>query len=55
LWVADQTTVNRAALHLAPLVAVFTVLAFHAFAEAWTRSRAASPAARDTAQHGAAS
>lgn len=37
-WVADQTTVNRATLHLAPLCAVWMVLAF----ERWlARSRAA--------------
>jgi hypothetical protein len=34
-WVADQTTVNRATLHLAPLIAVFLVLGFRAFASRW--------------------
>lgn len=28
-WVADQTTVNRATLHLAPLLVVFSVLVWH--------------------------
>lgn len=35
-WVTEQTTVNRAALHFAPLVAIFTVLAFRAFAARWS-------------------
>ena len=39
-WVTDQTTVNRATLHLAPLIAVFTVLAFRAFAVRWTDDHA---------------
>ena len=43
-WVTEQTTINRATLHVAPLVAVFAVLAFRAFAERWKASRAA-PAA----------
>ncbi len=34
-WVAEQTTVNRATLHAAPLAAVFMVLAFRAFAARW--------------------
>jgi hypothetical protein len=38
-WVTDQTTVNRATLHLAPLIAVFTVLAFRAFAAQWAEAR----------------
>jgi hypothetical protein len=33
-WVTDQTTVNRATLHLAPLMAVWMLLAFRA----WSRS-----------------
>lgn len=32
LWVTEQTTINRATLHMAPLAAVFVVLAFRAFA-----------------------
>jgi hypothetical protein len=35
LWVTEQTTINRATLHVAPLAAVFAVLAFHAFAARW--------------------
>jgi hypothetical protein len=38
-WVTDQTTVNRATLHLAPLLAVFMVLAFRAFAAQWREAR----------------
>jgi hypothetical protein len=41
LWVTEQTTINRATLHIAPLAAVFAVLAFRAFADRWTASRPA--------------
>jgi hypothetical protein len=34
-YISDQTTVNRATLHLAPLIAVFMVLAWRAFAQRW--------------------
>ncbi|MEP7208068.1 MAG: hypothetical protein ABI920_14100 [Casimicrobiaceae bacterium] len=34
-WVADQTSINRATLHFAPLAVVFGVLAFQAFAHRW--------------------
>jgi hypothetical protein len=34
-WVTEQTTVNRATLHFAPLVAVFAVLAFREFTARW--------------------
>lgn len=34
-YITDQTTVNRATLHLAPLVVVFMVLAWQAFAARW--------------------
>ncbi len=34
-YIADQTTVNRATLHLAPLIMVFMVLAWQAFAQRW--------------------
>jgi len=37
-WVTEQTTVNRAVLHIAPLVLVFTLLAVHAW---FARRRAA--------------
>ncbi len=40
-WVTDQTTVNRATLHFAPLVAIWVVLVFSAFAARW---RATHPA-----------
>ena len=32
-WVTDQTTVNRATLHMAPLMAVWMLLAFRAWAQ----------------------
>ncbi len=35
MWVADQTSINRATLHLAPLMVIFGVLAFQAFARWW--------------------
>jgi len=38
-WVTEQTTVNRAVLHIAPLVLVFALLAVHAW---FARRRAAS-------------
>jgi hypothetical protein len=34
-WVADQTSINRATLHLAPVIVLFMVLAWQAFAAAW--------------------
>ncbi len=34
-FITDQTTVNRATLHLAPLMVVFMVLAWSAFAQRW--------------------
>jgi hypothetical protein len=49
-WVTDQSTVNRATLHFAPLLVVFVILAFRAFAEHWAaahRDRTVPPA--DTA------
>jgi hypothetical protein len=45
LWVTEQTTINRATLHVAPLAAVFAVLAFRAFAARWTAAHtSAAPA-----------
>ena len=41
-WVADQTTVNRASLHFAPLAVIFMILAFDAFSRHW--QAAAHPA-----------
>jgi hypothetical protein len=41
LWVEDQSTVNRATLHLAPLIVVWMLLAFRA----WARHRTSRPAA----------
>jgi len=42
-YISDQTTVNRATLHLAPLVVVFTVLAWQAFARRWSATHAEAP------------
>jgi hypothetical protein len=50
-WVTDQSTVNRATLHFAPIVVVFVMLAFRAFGERWVaahRDRAAAPAETPT-------
>ncbi|MFO1322750.1 MAG: hypothetical protein U1F15_01685 [Burkholderiales bacterium] len=44
-YVTDQTTVNRATLHVAPLVVVFVVLGWQAFARRWA---AAHPAPAET-------
>jgi hypothetical protein len=44
LWVTEQTTINRATLHVAPLAAVFTVLAFRAFAARFAASWSARAA-----------
>ena len=40
-WVEDQSTVNRATLHLAPLITLWMVLAFRA----WAATRAPTDAA----------
>jgi len=40
LYITDQTTVNRATLHVAPLIVVFVVLAWEAFARRWVADRA---------------
>jgi hypothetical protein len=45
-WVETQTTINRAVLHLAPLVAVWMLVAFRAWAD---RTAPAAPAAAVTA------
>jgi hypothetical protein len=45
-WVTDQTTINRATLHAAPVAVVFIVLAFRAFAARWA---AAQPGTSTTA------
>jgi hypothetical protein len=49
-WVADQSTVNRATLHLAPLVAIWMVLVFNR----WLREQNASMASRETIEAPAA-
>jgi hypothetical protein len=50
-WVTDQSTVNRATLHFAPLLVVFVMLAFRAFAERWAATHpdpAVAPAGTQT-------
>src|SRR5262249_11348656 len=43
-WMAQQTTVNRATLHLVPLITVFIVVAYREFAARWAaRHPAALP------------
>jgi hypothetical protein len=34
-WVADQTTINRATLHLAPLIGLWVILVYRAWAARW--------------------
>ena len=53
-WVTDQTTVNRATLHLAPLVVVWMVLAFNAFAARWREAHPSLDVAGDAAALAAA-
>ncbi|MEP6656006.1 MAG: hypothetical protein ABJC33_02145 [Betaproteobacteria bacterium] len=43
-WVADQTTVNRASLHFAPLAVIFMMLAFDAFSRRWQAAADPAPA-----------
>jgi hypothetical protein len=49
LWVEDQSTVNRATLHLAPLVIVWMLLSFRAWARHLTLRPAATPDAQEAA------
>ncbi len=42
-YISDQTTVNRATLHLAPMIVVFMIVAWQAFARRWSE-RATPPA-----------
>ena len=53
-WVTDQTTVNRATLHFAPLVVVWMVLAFNAFAARWREAHPSLDVAGDAAALAAA-
>jgi hypothetical protein len=46
-WVEDQTTVNRATLHLAPLVIVWMLQAFRAWARSLRAGSAAAPEVPD--------
>ena len=45
VWVEDQSTVNRATLHLAPLIVVWMLLAFRAWADAQRGASVAGEAA----------
>ena len=49
VWVEDQSTVNRATLHLAPLIIVWMLLSFRA----WARDLPSRPAAIPDAQQAA--
>jgi hypothetical protein len=49
LWVEDQSTVNRATLHLAPLIIVWMLLAFRAWARDLTLRPAPIPDAQEAA------
>ena len=42
-WVEDQSTVNRATLHLAPLIVVWMILAFRAWADDRAKAAVAGP------------
>lgn len=44
-YITDQTTVNRATLHLAPLVVVFVILAWQSFAARWSARHASAETA----------
>ncbi len=44
-YISDQTTVNRATLHIAPLIVVFIVLAWQAFAQRWAATHPPTPPA----------
>ena len=48
-YISDQTTVNRATLHFAPLIVVFTVLAWQAFAQRWVAAHPEPAATADAA------
>ncbi len=39
-FISDQTTVNRATLHLAPVIVIFLVLGWNAFAQRWSARQA---------------
>jgi hypothetical protein len=47
-WVEDQSTVNRATLHLAPLVGIWMLLVFRAWAGGVGHPRIPSPGTTDT-------
>ena len=42
-FISDQTTVNRATLHLAPVIVVFIVLGWQAFAARWRAAHEEAP------------
>ncbi len=45
-WVTEQTTINRATLHAAPVACAFVVLAYQAFAARWIAARMRGATAR---------
>lgn len=47
-WMAQQTTVNRATLHLVPIIAIYIVVAFQAFAARWVAAHPAPAAPSPT-------
>jgi hypothetical protein len=48
-WSSEQTTVNRATLHLAPLMVVFAVMAFREFSGRWSEGWRENLVRADTA------
>jgi hypothetical protein len=48
-WVTDQTTINRALLHLAPLALVWAIVVVHAWLERIAESAPAPAATPATA------
>jgi hypothetical protein len=44
-WMTEQTTINRATLHAAPIACIFVVLAYRAFAARWIGARTRATAA----------
>ena len=48
-YISDQSTVNRATLHFAPLIVVFMLLAWQAFAQRWIAAHPEPAAPTETA------
>ena len=43
IWLSDQSTVNRASLHLAPLVCIWMLVMFRAWAQSLSMSSLHQP------------